>query len=146
MHDSTSGGSLPTVMALAYLGDARHALFVREMLVRRGICKSGDLNSAAQQYVTAEAQARMLSRIEPLLLEDELAVYKRAANSGHLNKPKRASAKDYRAATGFEAVIGMLHYIGDEERLAMLLNEAHSSIDGNGSADNKENGKCEELI
>jgi ribonuclease-3 family protein len=116
------------------------------MLVRRGICKSGDLNSAAQEYVTAEAQARMLSRIEPLLLEDELAVYKRAANSGHLNKPKRASAKDYRAATGFEAVIGMLHYIGDEERLSMLLERAHSPEAGDGLTENKENGKREEQI
>ena len=59
MHDCTVGGSLPTVMALAYLGDARHSLYVREKLVREGICKSGELNSAAQRYVTAEAQAKM---------------------------------------------------------------------------------------
>ena len=125
MHDSLIGASLPTTSALAYLGDARHALYVRRMLVDRGICKSGELNEAALAYVTAEAQAKMMRKIEHLLLEDERDLYKRAANSGHLNRPKHASAADYRAATGFEAVIGMLEWIGDSERLTMLLDEAH---------------------
>ena len=129
MHEPIKGGLLPSVCALAYLGDARHALYVREMLVSRGICKSGELNSAALRYVTAEAQATMMRSIEPLLLDDERDVYRRAANSGHLNRPKHASAADYRAATGFEAVVGMLHVIGDGERLNMLLSEAHAAID-----------------
>ena len=125
MHEKIIGASLPTTAALAYLGDARHALFVRRMLVERGICKSGELNDASLSYVTAERQAEMMRKIEHLLIEDELDLYRRAANSGHLNKPKRAKAADYRAATGFEAVIGMLEWIGDDERLEMLLNEAH---------------------
>ncbi len=127
MHDRVNGASLPAVMALAYLGDARHALYVRMMLVGKGICKSGELNAAALEYVTAEAQAQMMRRIEPLLLEDEAEVYRRAVNSGHLNRPRHASAADYRAATGFEAVVGMLHWLGDEERLKMLLDEAHGN-------------------
>ena len=126
MHDRLLGTSLPTTAALAYLGDARHAIFVRRMLVERGICKSGELNEASLAYVTAEAQAKMMRKIEHLLLEDELDVYRRAANSGHLNKPRHASAADYRAATGFEAVIGMLEWIGDQERLEILLRAAHS--------------------
>ena len=125
MHDSVIGASLPTTAALAYLGDARHGLYVRRMLVERGICKSGELNEASLKYVTAEAQAAMMRRIEPLLLDDERDLYKRAANSGHLNRPRHASAADYRAATGFEAVVGMLEWIGDTERLEMLLKEAH---------------------
>ncbi len=128
MPDCLIGAALPTTAALAYLGDARHAVYVRRMLVDRGICKSGELNEASLKYVTAEAQAEMMRRIEPLLLDDERDVYKRAANSGHLNKPKRASAADYRAATGFEAVIGMLEWIGDTERLEMLLRTAHEEL------------------
>ena len=125
MHEKVIGASLPSVMALAYLGDARHALYVREMLVKEGISKSGELNSRALEFVTAERQAAMMRKIEALLFEDEADVYRRAANSGHLNRPRHASAADYRAATGFEAVIGMLHWIGDEERLAELLDKAH---------------------
>ena len=79
----------------------------------------------ALRYVTAEAQAEAYAKIEDLLLEDERDVFKRAYNSTHLNKPKRASGKDYRTATGFEAVIGMLEWIGDEERLEELLTIAH---------------------
>lgn len=128
MHEGLIGAALPTTAALAYIGDARHALYVRRMLVERGICKSGELNEASLSYVTAEAQAAMMRRIEPLLLEDERDLYRRAANSGHLNRPKHATAADYRAATGFEAVIGMLEWIGDTERLEMLLRIAHEEM------------------
>ena len=127
MHDKIIGASLPSVQALSFLGDAVHSLYVRRMLVEQGHCKSGDLNVEAQRYVTAEAQANMLRAIEGELLEDERDVYRRAANSGHLNRPKHSSAADYRAATGFEAVIGMLEWIGDEERLIYLLDLAHGN-------------------
>ena len=129
MHEKIIGASLPSSMALAYLGDARHSLFVREALVRRGLTKSGDLNREAQRYVTAEAQAKMYRRIEPMLTEDERDTFRRAANSSHLNRPKHASLTEYRYATGFEAVLGMLYYIGDEERLLEIMTEAHKEID-----------------
>lgn len=129
MHEKVIGASLPSSMALAYLGDARHSLFVREMLVRRGLTKSGDLNREAQRYVTAEAQARMYRRIEPMLGEDERDTFRRAANSSHLNRPKHASLTEYRYATGFEALLGMLYYIGDEERLIEIMTEAHKEIE-----------------
>ena len=129
MHEKVLGASLPSVMALAYLGDSRHSLYIRRMLVSRGISKSGELNEESLKYVTAKSQAEAMRKIEHLLLEDELEVYKRAANSGHLNKPKNASAADYRAATGFEAVIGMLYWIGDEERVELILSSAYGEIE-----------------
>ena len=138
MHELTVGGRLPSVMALAYLGDARHALYVRRMLIARGIQKSGELNSASLEYVTAERQAMMYERIKDLLLPDERDVFRRAFNSTHLNKPKRASGLDYRTATGFEAVIGMLTWIGDEERVELLLNAAHTGED---TTENNMNGE-----
>ena len=125
MHDKILGTALPSAAALAYLGDARHSLYVREMLVRRGISKAGELNKLSLNYVTAKAQAAMYKRIEHLLEEDERDVFRRASNSTHLNCPKRASITDYRYATGFEAVIGMLHYIGDDVRVLELLDIAH---------------------
>ena len=125
MHDNVIGGRLPSVGALSYLGDAVHSLYVRRMLVLSGLSKSADLNAAALEYVTAEAQSEMYERIEPLLLDDEREVFRRAFNSTHLNKPKRASGSDYRRATGFEAVLGMLYFIGDSERLEELLCAAH---------------------
>ena len=125
MDDSLNLARLPSPLALAYLGDARHALFIRRMLVERGLCRSGELNSEALKYVTAEAQAAAFSRIEDMLTEDERAMFGYASNSTHLNKPKHASAKDYRTATGFEAVIGMLDFLGMQDRIDELLTLAH---------------------
>ena len=127
------GANLPSAAALAYIGDARHSLYVRRMLVSRGLTKSSDLNREALRYVTAEAQARMYERIAPYLTEDELDVFRRASNSTHLNRPKHASGRDYRHATGFEAVIGMLEWTGDADRLEFLLNKSHTEDDKNDS-------------
>ena len=131
MHEKVLGAELPSVMALAYLGDSRHSLYIRRMLVARGISKSGELNEESLKFVTAKSQADAMRKVQHLLLEDELEVYKRAANSGHLNKPKNASAADYRAATGFEAVIGMLYWIGDEERIELILSSAYGDFEIN---------------
>ena len=135
MHDKVIGASLPSTQALAYLGDAAYSLYVRRMLVAKGLSKAKDLNRETLKYVTAEAQAAMYRRIENMLLDDEREVFKRAANSTHLNRPKHASVTDYRYATGFEALIGMLVWIKDEERIEELLKEAHKEID----ADDTEN-------
>jgi len=116
--------ALPPVLALAYIGDARHSLFVRKLLLSQGVVRSGELNKLSLNFVTAAAQAKAFLRIEAMLTEDEREVYRRAFNSTHLNKPKHASGKEYRMATGFEAVIGMLEYFGDEARIEELLTVA----------------------
>ena len=131
MHDKVIGASLPSTQALAYLGDAAYSLYVRRMLVAKGLSKAKDLNRETLRYVTAEAQAAMYRRIENMLLDDEREVFKRAANSTHLNRPKHASVTDYRYATGFEALIGMLVWIKDDERIEELLDAAHKEINEN---------------
>ena len=112
---------LPPVLALAYLGDAYHALWTRRLLVSRGITTPGGLNRAAAAFVTAETQARAFSIVEPLLTEEERDLCRRARNNNHLNGPRRASRGDYRAATALEALLGMLCYTGNEARAEELL-------------------------
>ena len=121
MHSPVRQCDLPSVGALAYLGDAVHSLCVRRMLVGRGISRAEDLNRASLSYVTAEAQARVYRALLPTLQEDERDVARRAANSGHLRRPRHTAAADYRAATALEAVLGMLDYIGDTERIGELF-------------------------
>lgn len=127
------GANLPSVAALSYVGDAVHSLYVRRMLVSRGLTKSSDLNREALKYVTAEAQSAAYERIAPYLTEDEADVFRRASNSTHLNRPKHASGRDYRHATGFEAVLGMLEWTGEGDRLLFLLNKSHTEDDKNDS-------------
>ncbi len=112
---------LPSSAALAFLGDAVHTLYVRERLVKQGTSHAGDLNRMAQEFVTAQRQEMAWSLIEPHLTEEERDVFRRAFNSSHLNRPRHVSGKTYRTATGFEAVLGMLSYLGNTDRLHALL-------------------------
>lgn len=125
MQDKILAANLPSSAALSYIGDSRHALFIRKMLVERGISKASELNRLSLEYVTAEAQASAYGKIEEHLTEEERDTFRRAFNSTHLNKPKHASHKDYRTATGFEAVIGMLYWLGEEDRIARLMEIAY---------------------
>ena len=65
------------------------------------------------------------------VVPDELDVCRRAQNSTHLNKPKHTGQREYRLATAFEALVGMLEWIGDSERLEYLLEIAHTEIKEN---------------
>lgn len=115
--------------ALAYLGDCVMELCVRERLVGEGISHSGQLNSAALQYVTATRQADAVKRILPLLTEEEERYYKRGRNSGHLNIPKSARPMEYRMATGMEVLFGYLHLTEQTERLRRLFEWAYPRQD-----------------
>ena len=111
--------------ALAYLGDSVMEGCVREYLVREGLSSSAHLNEAALRFVRASEQAKAMKNIIDVLTEEEAAVYRRGRNVGHTATPKSATMSEYRTATGFEAVIGLLEWQGGGERLEYLLNLAH---------------------
>ena len=136
MHEKIIGASLPSSAALAYLGDAWYSLYVRRRLIEAGIEKAARLNEAALTYVTAARQAERMRKILPLLSEDEREVFSRAANASHPHRPKGATAADYRYATGFEALLGMLCFVKDEERLLYLMAEAHTEEDSINDSEN----------
>ena len=107
--------------ALAYLGDAVIELMVRERLVEEGYTSSKTLNAKALDFVRAPAQAAAMSRIMPLLGEEEDAVFHRGRNIGHTSTPKSATVSEYRAATGMEALFGYLYITGNTERARELF-------------------------
>ncbi|HOA84456.1 MAG: ribonuclease III [Clostridiales bacterium] len=107
--------------ALAYLGDAVIELWVRERLVRAGVCGPRELHEQAKGYVTAPAQAAAMKRILPLLDDEENMVFHRGRNTGHTSLPKNSTAAEYRAASGMEALFGWLYLSGRDERIAELL-------------------------
>ena len=124
MHEK----DLPAVMALAYLGDAVYSLYVRRRLVTMGVSHAGDLNRLSLSFVTAPRQAALAKRLLPLLSEEETGIYRRAFNHKGLSRPAHASYGEYRAATGFEAVLGALSYASEEKRLSYLLDEIHGDL------------------
>lgn len=108
-------------LVLAYIGDTVFDLYVRSLLVRSTGLTAHGLHLAAAKRVCASAQAESFRRIEGLLTEEELAVYRRGRN-GHMGTiPKNASIADYRSATGLEALIGWLYLKGMDERLNELM-------------------------
>lgn len=112
-------GQLPGSLELAYLGDAIFELYVRARLVASG-GRMKDLHRRAIATVCAHAQAASLTRIEGLLTPDEADVVRRARNTRQ-TPTKNADAREYRRATGFEALLGYLALMGRQERLEELL-------------------------
>ena len=120
--------SLVSAHALAYLGDSVLESLIRERLILKGFEKSSSLNKKALNYVTAKNQAVAFGNIEATLTEKEADIFRRGKNSSHLNVPKSASPKEYKIATGFEAVFGYLRLEKNEIRIAELFNLAFPDL------------------
>ena len=79
------------------------------------------LHKKSSALVKAAAQAEFLMAIEEDLTEEEHAVYKRGRNAKSFSMAKNATMKDYRMATGFEALMGYLYLTEQFDRMAELL-------------------------
>lgn len=108
-------------LVLAYIGDTVFDLYVRTSLVSGTTLTAHGLHVAAARKVCAAAQAKAFHRIESMLTEEELTVFKRGRNAHMGTVPKNASIADYRAATGIEAVVGWLYLSRRDERLNELM-------------------------
>ena len=120
--------SLIGAHALAYLGDAVLESIIRKRLILLGFEKSASLNKEALKYVTAKNQAIAFANVEASLFEKELEIFRRGKNSSHLNVPKSASSKEYRTASGFEAVFGYLSLCDNEARIFELFDIAYPNL------------------
>lgn len=108
-------------LALAYIGDAVYELAVRSLIMNRGNIQVNKMHRKAASLVKAEAQAKFYKLLEADLTTEETAVYKRGRNAKSGTVAKNATMKDYRMATGFEALIGYLYLTEQFERMAGLL-------------------------
>lgn len=121
--------ALYPALVLAYIGDAVYEVFTREkLLFMHPDMPAHKLHKENINYVKAAAQSNAIAAIEPLLSEDELAVYKRGRNAKSATVPKNANPADYRRATGFEALIGYLHLSGKNDRLEQIMEIAFQNI------------------
>ena len=115
-------------LTLAYLGDCVYELLVREALVRKGNKPNGKLHGEATKFVSAKGQSEAFLKIEHILTEEELAVFKRGRNA-HSVPNKNNDADEYRRATGLETLFGYLRLCGDDERIAELFREITKDSD-----------------
>ena len=103
-------------LALAYMGDAVYEVLIRTRVMNRGSMQVNKMHKKSASLVKAEAQARMIQALQEELTEEETAVYKRGRNAHSASSAKNASIRDYRMATGFEALVGYLYLTGQYER------------------------------
>ena len=108
-------------LVFAYMGDAVYEKYIREYVIRQGLCKNGLLHKKSIKYVSAKGQAEILERLEPNLTEEELDIGRRGRNSNPHSTAKNADIVEYKYATGFEALIGWLYLNEKEERLEEIL-------------------------
>lgn len=107
-------------LTLAFLGDCVFDLVIRTIIVTRANRAPEQLHKMKSGYVKAESQAKMVEAILDDLTEEELAVYKRGRNAKSFSTAKNASVTAYRKATGFEALIGYLFLLDQEDRIISL--------------------------
>ena len=63
----------------------------------------------------------MMRALQPLLTEEEHAVYRRGRNAKSVSPAKNQSLTDYRRATGFEALMGYLYLTDQYCRMIDLI-------------------------
>ncbi|NQI69625.1 Mini-ribonuclease 3 [Streptococcus suis] len=120
-------------IALAFEGDAVYSMYVRRHLIFKGLTKPNKLHGEANKYVSAKAQAGLISVLleAQLLTEKEEEIYKRGRNTNSHTKAKNADVVTYRMSTGFEAVLGYLHMTEQIERLEELVSWCLGFIEAN---------------
>ena len=110
-----------TNLGLAHIGDGVYELLARTRVVDN--CPEGKVARAHKQtvaMVSAVAQAKAARMLEPMLTEQENAVFHRGRNC-HVNSvPKGASREDYGYATALEALLGHLYLSGQLDRIGVL--------------------------
>lgn len=116
---------------LAYLGDAVYEVIVREKIVTEKPGDVGRAHHSAVRYVSAQGQARAAKAMisSGFLTEEEEHIYKKARNHRSMSRPQHADPRDYKIATGFEALIGYLYLADERERLREIANEAVKTVD-----------------
>lgn len=110
-------------LALAYMGDAVYEKFIREYVIRQGLCKNGLLHRKSIKYVSAKGQAKIVRALEEFLTDEEKDIVRRGRNANPHSTAKNADIIEYKYATGFEALIGWLYLTRQEERLENILEE-----------------------
>ena len=108
-------------LALAYIGDAVYELAIRTLVMNRGNMQVNKMHKKTANLVKADAQARLYLLLEEELTDAEKAAYRRGRNAKSFTMPKHATMKDYRMATGFEALMGYLYLSGRTERMVDLV-------------------------
>ncbi|MCR4661959.1 MAG: Mini-ribonuclease 3 [Clostridia bacterium] len=124
------------ILSLSFVGDAVHTMYIRDRVFSLFPYKNNELHNKASQYCKAPAQADLVNKLQEIINEDELFIYKKGKTSKVNSIPKNCDLFTYQKATGFEAVIGYIYLLGDKQRVIDILNELYKEESIGGNNDN----------
>ena len=110
-----------TPLSLAFVGDAFYSLVIRTHLTESRDFPPKRLAAEDSRLARAVTQAKLMRTLLPLLTEEEAEYYRRGKDSTPHTRAKNASLAEYLAATGFEALLGMLYVTGQTDRALELV-------------------------
>ncbi len=118
----------------AYVGDSVYEMFIRTNLVNHSNAKPHKLHIESIKYVKAKAQGNILDKIydsltdegeelkaDTTLTDEEKEIVRRGRNTENHHTAKNSNVAEYAKATSFEALIGYLYLIKEDERLKQIL-------------------------
>lgn len=111
-------------LALAYLGDGVFEVYVREyLLIDKQITKPDLLQKEAIRFVSAKAQASFMKEAmeKDWVNENEIRIYKRGRNAKNSRVMKNTSVITHNQSSGFEALIGHLYLLKEEDRIKEIF-------------------------
>lgn len=111
-------------LALAYLGDGVFEVYVREyLIVEKNITKPDLLQKEAIQFVSAKAQAEFMKEAicNQWVNDEEIRIYKRGRNAKNTRTMKNTSVIVHNQSSGFEALIGHLYLLQNDERITEIF-------------------------
>ena len=110
---------------LAYIGDAFFELYTRNKLYDKykDLVNMNKMHKMNTDLVCAKNQSNFVDKLldENLLSEKEINIYKSARNLHSNTKSKNSPVRDYRKATGLEALIGYLYITNNIKRALDIL-------------------------
>ncbi len=120
---------LKSPLLLAYVGDGVYELKVRSYIVDNIDTTPNNLHRLTISFVSAKAQHQALLKIKDMLTEEEQNIVRRGKNSSKSGIPRNSCPRDYRAATGFEALFGYLYLLEQKDRIDELFEIIVKSIE-----------------
>lgn len=121
-------------LVLAFMGDAIIETYVREAVIAGGKTKIHALHEQTVGYVSAKAQSVFLHELidHDFLTDEELDIVRHGRNAKSHSVPRNTDVQTYNFSTGFEALIGYLHFGNKRERIDEIMDKmfANHPVEG----------------
>lgn len=109
---------------LAFVGDSYYENVIRTHVLNKSITSLKKLHNECVRYVSRNAQNKIIMNLMDELTEEEQGIFKRGRNYNYTQK-----TAEYINASGFEAVIGYLYLLKNEERADYLITRSIEIIE-----------------